>query len=139
MADWKGTIEDRRNAMTTGLTGLPITQDRARELARLIAGSLEADGLEPLMELLLGVAPHWTNKGEITSDLVSLESDLWTRYNSAIEAVSTLYTYSTEFREQVEAYILRLRPTLDPLDEIELTGKNAVKKVKAGEQGRAKR
>ena len=143
MADlMNGTLEDRKNAATGGLTGLPITQDRARELGHEIAASLELDGLRPLMELLLGIAPHWVNEEDKPEDWSDISGDLWARYTSAIDAIEVLYTYSPEFREQVEAYILSLRPKIDPLEGIELTGDNRVKKVaskRAGEQGRGKR
>ena len=117
------------DGVTKGLTGLPVSEERARELGHEIAASLELDGLKPLMELLLGIAPHWMEESVIPEDWLDLGSDLYTRYCAAIEVVKTLYTYSPEFREQVETYMLTLRPKFDPDGECELTGDNKVKKL----------
>ena len=136
----KGTLGDIDDGVTKGLTGLPVTEERARELGHLIAASLELDGLKPLMELLLGIAPLWIESdGEkATENWITLDADLYSRYSAAIEAVKTLYTYSPEFKEQVEAYMLSLRPKFDDEHERELTDDNKVKRV-ASKQGRGKR
>ena len=135
-----GTLWDRNAHVTRGLTGLPVTEERACELAHLIAASLELDGLKPLMELLLGIAPLWIESdGEkATENWITLDADLYSRYCAAIEAVKTLYTYSPEFKEQVEAYLLTLRPKFDEEHERELTDSNKVKRI-ASKQGRGKR
>jgi hypothetical protein len=113
--------------MPLGIVGLPVTEDRARELARIVAGNLSnTDAIAALVELLLGIAPQEnTELHEYLSqrrpiakleagDLEALSVDLWTRYAALAEAVAVLYTFTPEFRETLEQYAWRVRQESKP-------------------------
>lgn len=119
-------ILNLRHIIPLGLTGLPITEDRARELARIVAGSLvNTDAIAALAELLLGIAPQentglydaLTQRRPIepikTDDLKALSEDLWTRYSALTEAIAVLYSFTPEFRESLEQYAWNMRHQAD--------------------------
>jgi hypothetical protein len=115
-------ILNSHHIVPLGLVGLPITEDRARELARTVACSLvTTDAIAALAELLLGVAPQentdlhetLTQRRPIeqvkADDLKALSEDLWTRYATMSEAIAVLYSFTPEFRETLEQYAWNMR------------------------------
>jgi hypothetical protein len=116
------SILNSHHIIPLGLVGQPITEDRARELARTVATSLvNTDAIAALAELLLGIAPQEnTELHEALSqrrpiepikadDLKVLSADLWTRYSALTEAIAVLYSFTPEFRETLEQYAWNLR------------------------------
>jgi hypothetical protein len=110
-----------------GLVGVPITEERARELTRIVVSSINnADAISALAELLLGIAPEEnTELHEALSqrrpidpikadDLKALSEDLWTRYTALSEALSVLYSFTPEFRETLEQYAWNVRAAVRP-------------------------
>jgi hypothetical protein len=112
------TNMEKQKAITKGLTGLPVTEERAAELAMLIANKLhlevteEQETLNALMELLLGVIPN-TMLDNFDCEEFSLEGDLHSRYTAGMSAVETLYGFSDDFRAHLEAYVIGMRPKHD--------------------------
>jgi len=85
------------------LVGLPITEERASELAIIVVEQLDdSEGLDALMELLLGIAPP---KGGAFD-----EADLWARYMALMHAFDSLYQYTDEHAEALERYALKYQP-----------------------------
>jgi hypothetical protein len=105
-----------------GLVGVPITEERARELARMVASNMNnTNAIAALAELLLGIAPQentelheaLSQRRPIdpikTDDLKALSEDLWTRYTALSEAIAVLYSFTPEFRETLGQYAWNVR------------------------------
>jgi hypothetical protein len=109
--------------------GLPVSDERARELAQIIASSMsKQEGVPALCELLLGVAPMnnfsdliETSKQRVSrkalifapSEVEGLLADIWQRFSAASCAVETMYTYTPEFMRAMEEYAYSLRRSPD--------------------------
>jgi hypothetical protein len=108
----------KHKGFTEGLTGLPVTEERAAELAMLIANKLhlevteEQEVLHALVELLLGLIPNTALEGSDCEEF-SYAGDLYSRYTAGMSAVETLYGFSEDFRRHLEAYVISLRPKHD--------------------------
>ena len=95
---------------------LPITESRARELARIIATSMtDAEGVPALCELLLGVAPSEIEGDQLEPVELRASSaamlDSLSRYTASIAAVETFYTFTDEFSAAVAGYMRGLSQT----------------------------
>ena len=91
--------------------GLPITEDRARELAETIAQSVNTEVVDALIELLLGIAPAYVDTRHFpASDSDSFRIDLECRKIAASFALSTFFETSDIFLEAFRRYIKRYMP-----------------------------
>jgi hypothetical protein len=120
---------DKRKPFTKGLTGLPVTDERATELAMIIANALhlevteEQEVLHALMELLLGVVPNTALEGSDCEEF-SYAGDLHSRYMAGMCAVETLYGFSDDFKMHLEAYVIGMRPKYDFSEDVMLGNDN---------------
>lgn len=102
--------------------GLPVTEDRAQELARVIAQDMQDDEpMDALAELILGIAPLYVDPKDFPeADWQNFKMDLDCRQFAAKCALSVLFGCSEAFRDAFERYAEEHAPkqTLRTMEEV---------------------